>query len=201
MSSARRLGLLGGTFDPPHLGHLVVAEVARVALSLDEVQLVVAGEPWMKGDHSAVEHRVRMVEIALDADPCLTVNRSEVDRPGVTYTVDTLVQLREGEPTAELHFLLGADAAQKLPQWKEVERSLDLATFVAVTRPGYHLVHDDPLLERVRELSVPHIDISSTDLRRRFAADEAVRYLVPPAVEAYVRERGLYGAAARGPGR
>lgn len=201
MSSAdsRRLGLLGGTFDPPHLGHLVVAEVARVALRLDEVRLVVAGDPWMKEELSDPEDRVRMVDLAVDDDPCLVVDRSEVDREGVTYTVDTLSALRDEDPSRELVFLLGADAAQKLAQWREVERSLELARFVAVRRPGYQLVRDHPLLERVEELDVPQIGVSSTEMRRRFGAGEAVRHLVPLAVERYVREHGLYGAGPEGP--
>ncbi len=190
----RRIGLLGGTFDPPHLGHLVVAEVARVELRLDETHLVVAGDPWMKEDISPVEHRLRMVELAIEDDDHLVLNRTEVDREGVTFTVDTLEQLRAQEPEAELFFLLGADAAQKLPQWKEVERSLELATFVAVSRPGYEVALDDPILRQLHVLEAPSIGISSTDLRRRFRHGLAVRYQLPAAVEAYVREHGLYDA-------
>lgn len=191
---ARRIGLLGGTFDPPHLGHLVVAEVARVELELDATHLVVAGDPWMKEDISSTRHRVRMVELAIEGDACLRLNRTEVDRPGVTFTVDTLEELRAQEPEAELFFLLGADAAQKLPQWKEVERSLELATFVAVSRPGYDVAHEGPILSQIRVLEAPSIAISSTDLRRRFREGRAVRYQLPGAVEAYVREHGLYDA-------
>ncbi len=194
----RRIGLLGGTFDPPHLGHLVVAEVARVELALDEVQFVVAGAPWMKRDFSAAEHRVRMVELAVADHPRFTVNRTEVDRAGVTYTVDTLRDLRSRERDVELVFLLGEDAAAQLPEWKEVDGALRLARFVVLTRPGHEISGDDPRYERLERLEVPGIDLSSTDLRARFRAGGPVRYQTREAVIAYVREHGLYGAASGG---
>jgi nicotinate-nucleotide adenylyltransferase len=190
----RRIGLLGGTFDPPHLGHLVAAEVGRVSLALDEVQLVVAGSPWMKGDYSDPEHRVRMVEQAVADDPHLTVNRSEADRQGITYTYDTLQELTDREPDADLFFLLGADAAIRLSEWREIDKAIELATFVVLTRPGYDPPADEPLLAEAEWLEMPAIGISSTDLRRRFAHGLPVRYQLPAAVESYVREHGLYGA-------
>jgi nicotinate-nucleotide adenylyltransferase len=193
--ASTRVGLLGGTFDPPHLGHLVAAESARIALALDEVQFVVAGSPWMKEDYSDPEHRVRMTERAIDGDPHFTVNRTEVDRPGVTYTVDTLQALRAQDPGVTLFFLLGADAAARLPEWREVDKALELATFVVLTRPGYDTDPDDLAAEGLERVEMPAIGISSTDLRRRFAAGEAVRHLVPLSVEAYVREHRLYEAA------
>lgn len=196
-----RIGLLGGTFDPPHLGHLVVAEVARVELRLDEFHLVVAGDPWMKNEISPAAERIRMVELAVAGDPHLHVNRSEVDRDGPTYTAETLEQMAAQRPDAELVFLVGADAAQKLGEWKKIERALELAQFVVVSRPGYDVALDRPLLSEVERLSVPHVGISSTDLRRRFAEHEAVRYQLPDEVEGFVRERRLYGARPEAPGR
>jgi nicotinate-nucleotide adenylyltransferase len=196
-----RIGLLGGTFDPPHLGHLVVAEVARVALDLDGFHLVVAGDPWMKSEISPAEDRIRMVELAVEEDEHLHVNRMEADRDGPTYTAETLRVMRAERSDAELFFLVGADAAQKLGEWKQIERALELARFVVISRPGYEVALDTPLLRGVMRLPVPSIGISSTDLRRRFRDHEAVRYQLPDVVESYVRQRGLYGAKPEAPGR
>ncbi|MDP8960513.1 MAG: nicotinate-nucleotide adenylyltransferase [Actinomycetota bacterium] len=189
-----RIGLLGGTFDPPHLGHLVVAEVARVTLELCEVQFVVAGQPWMREDFSKGEHRLSMVQLAAEDNPAFRVNRSEVDREGSTYTADTLEELTAEMPAAALYFLVGADAAAKMEDWRDVEKALELATFVAVARPGYEVERRGRIRGRLEWLEVPAIDISSTELRRRFGAGEAVRYQLPRTVEDYVRQQGLYGA-------
>lgn len=188
----RRIGLLGGTFDPPHLGHLIAAECARVAFALDEVRFVVAGAPWMKERCSPAEDRIAMVELAIADEPAFAMSRREVDRAGTTYTVETLEELRQEEPDADLFFLVGADAAQNFDQWKDPERCLELATFVAVTRPGYSIDRSRPLLDRFEYLDVPEVGISSTDLRRRFREGAAVRHQVPVAVERYVREHDLF---------
>jgi len=189
---SRRVGLLGGTFDPPHLGHLVVAECARVELDLDEVRLLVAGEPWMKGPTTPAFHRVAMAEAAVATDPNLTVDARETRRTGPTYTADTLAELGNDEPGSGWWFVLGEDAAAGLPSWGRVEEAFARATFVVVTRPG----HDPPpasrLPEAVVHLEVPQLEVSSTQLRQRFVSGRATRYLVPVAVDAYVREHGLY---------
>ena len=190
----RRIGLLGGTFDPPHLGHLVVAEIARVRLSLSDVLLLVAGDPWMKKTSSSPEHRVAMARLAVADHPSLHCDDREVRRSGPTYTADTLEELTEEDPDASFVFLLGSDALEHLPSWKRVRRALELGEFVAVRRPGTALVRDDPLQQQVGELTVPQLDISSTDLRERFARGDAVRFQLPRAVEEYVRREGLYGA-------
>lgn len=192
-----RIGLLGGTFDPPHLGHLVVAEVARVTLDLAEVQFIVAGQPWMREDFSQAEHRLSMVQLAAEDNSAFRVNRSEVEREGPTYTADTLEELTAEMPGATFYFLVGADAAAKMEEWRGVEKALELATFVAVTRPGYDLERRGKIRGRLEWLEVPAIDISATDLRRRFAAGEAVRYQLPRTVEEYVRQHGLYGCAPK----
>jgi nicotinate-nucleotide adenylyltransferase len=190
----RRLGLLGGTFDPPHLGHLVVAECARVELPLDEVRLLVAGEPWMKGAApTSVADRVRLTEAAVADDPHLRVDLREVHRPGPTVTADTLAELHAEEPDADLFFLLGEDAAATLPSWKRVEDAFELATFVVVTRPGHPPPPAATLPDRVIHLEIPQLEVSSTQLRQRYAAGLGTRYLVPDAVEAVVVELGLYG--------
>jgi len=190
----RRVGLLGGTFDPPHLGHLVVAECARIELALDEVRFLVAGDPWMKATRTPAAHRVAMAVAAVAGDAHLVVDDREVARAGPTYTVDTLRELRDAEPTTAWYFLLGEDAAGGLGRWHRVDEALGLATFVVVTRPGAASGSDDHGFALAR-LSVPGIDVSSSDLRARFAAGAATRYLVPDAVGAYVRDHGLYGTA------
>ncbi|MCC5947975.1 MAG: nicotinate (nicotinamide) nucleotide adenylyltransferase [Nitriliruptoraceae bacterium] len=190
----RRVGLLGGTFDPPHLGHLVVAECARVELQLDELRLLVAGDPWMKGSTSSPQDRLAMAQAAVADDPFLTVDDREVRRGGPTYTADTLAQLRRDEPDVDLWFVLGEDAAHGLADWKRVEEAFSHATFVIVTRPDSPPPPEERLPDRVVHLRIPQLEVSSTELRERFAAGRATRYLVPPAVDAYVRANQLYGA-------
>ena len=189
----RRVGLLGGTFDPPHLGHLVVAEEARVELALDEVRLLVAGDPWMKEGVSSAEHRVAMTRLAVADDPHLTVDTREVDRATATYTADTLEELSDEEPGTGWYFLAGSDALQELPRWNRGRDAVALATFVALTRPGHTLDRDrHELLRELRLLEVPAIEISSTDVRRRVAEGRAIRYQVPLPVHRYIEEHGLY---------
>jgi nicotinate-nucleotide adenylyltransferase len=195
---ARRVGLLGGTFDPPHLGHLVVAECARVELGLDEVRLLVAGEPWMKGTApTPADQRLALVQAAVASDPHLAVDDRELHRTGPTYTADTLAELHAEEPDTAWYFVLGEDAAAGLPRWHRIEEAFRLATFVVVTRPG----HDGPptaaLPGELVHLEVPQLEVSSTQLRERYGAGLATRYLVPEAVDLWIRERGLYGADPR----
>lgn len=188
----RRVGLLGGTFDPPHLGHLVVAECARVELELDEVRLLVAGDPWMKSTISSPEHRVGMVVAAVADDPHLGVDDREVRRSGPTYTADTLAELRAESPDVDWYFVLGEDAAVGLPRWERVDEAFALARFVVVTRPGHSPPDPDALPGPIHHLEIPQLEVSSTGLRRRFATGRATRYLVPVGVDQYVREHQLY---------
>jgi nicotinate-nucleotide adenylyltransferase len=191
----RRIGLLGGTFDPPHVGHLVVAECARVELALAEVRLLVAGDPWMKRTVSRPADRVDLVRAAVAGQPGLSVDAREVDRRGPTFTADTLVELRAEEPDVEWVFLLGTDAAARLDEWGRIDEALDLARFVVVTRPGHPLDGAATTARRLEQLEVPRLEVSSTDLRRRYGAGRATRFQVPPAVDDLVRERGLYRGA------
>lgn len=188
----RNVGLLGGTFDPPHLGHLVVAECARVELGLDEVRLLVAGDPWMKATTSAPHHRVAMARAAVASDEHLAVDDREVRRGGPTYTADTLAELRVEEPDVTFWFLLGRDAAAGLPRWKRVEEAFELANFVVVTRPGRDIPDASELPATVTHLQIPQLEVSSTGLRDRFARGTATKYLVPPAVDRYARTHELY---------
>lgn len=188
----RRIGLLGGTFDPPHVGHLVVAECARVGLGLDEVRLMVAGDPWMKSTVSSATERTALVRAAADGQPGLVVDDREARREGPTYTADTLEELAAEEPGVAWCFVLGADAAVSLPEWGRGEDALRLARFVVVPRRGHDLDDAAGTVAGLDRLEVPLVDISSTELRRRYAHGEATRHLVPPAVDDLVGELGLY---------
>jgi nicotinate-nucleotide adenylyltransferase len=190
---------MGGTFDPIHYGHLVTAEEALVQFNLDRVVFMPTGEPARKTHQQVTpaEHRYLMTVIATASNPDFTVSRLEIDRPGVTYTVDTIMQLRSMHgPDTELFFITGADAVLDIVTWKDSERLADACTFIAATRPGYDLA---PLGERagaghlvVEPMEVPALAISSTDIRSRLASRRPVRYLLPEEVAAYIRKNGLY---------
>lgn len=185
---------MGGTFDPIHHGHLVAASEVAHVLGLDEVVFVPTGRPSLK-DHPVVtsaEHRYLMTVIATAANPRFTVSRVDIDRPGTTYTVDTLTELHAQRPEADLFFITGADAITQIMSWHDVDRLWGLAQFVAVTRPGHTLAVGDAPSGAVTELEVPALSISSTDCRRRAAAGEPVWYLVPDGVVQYIAKHGLY---------
>ena len=197
-----RIGILGGTFDPIHIAHLIIAEEARVQLGLEEVVFIPAGQPWLKEDQpiSPAQLRMEMVRIAIAANPFFRVSPIEVDRPGPTYTHDTLLALREEWGSgAELYFVLGADSLQELPRWKEPKRILELCTPVVFSRPGCTAVSLEKLDEalpgigkRVRLLRDPQIGVSGTEIRRRVAEGTSVRYLIPEGVERFILEHRLY---------
>jgi nicotinate-nucleotide adenylyltransferase len=197
----RRVGIMGGTFDPIHLGHLVTAEEARAELKLDEIVFVPAGHPWQKDETTtAAEHRYLMTVLATAANPAFSVSRVEVDRQGPTFTVDTLRAVHEVAGDDALFFITGADAILNILTWKDADECLRLAEFVAATRPGYDAreIEEQGLGERVLFLDVPALAISSTDVRARFSSGRAVRYLVPREVEEYAAKHGLYGTPGRG---
>jgi nicotinate-nucleotide adenylyltransferase len=197
MAPSRRLGIMGGTFDPIHLGHLVAAETARIDLKLDEVVFIPAGMPWQKAaeDTTASEHRYLMTVLATAANPAFTVSRLEIERDGPTYTVETLKAIRHSVADAQLFFITGADAILNILTWQNAEECFELADFVAATRPGHDLtdLEETGLRDRVIVLDIPALAISSTDVRERFASGRAVRYLIPREVEEYARKHGLYG--------
>jgi nicotinate-nucleotide adenylyltransferase len=189
-----RLGVMGGTFDPIHHGHLVAASEVAAEFKLDEVVFVPTGRPWQKSEPevSPAEHRYLMTVVATASNPHFTVSRVDIDRPGLTFTIDTLRDLHEQRPEAELFFITGADALGQILSWKDARELWSLAHFVGVTRPGHVLA--DPGLPRhgVSLLEVPAMAISSTDCRKRVAAGEPVWYLVPDGVVQYIAKRGLY---------
>jgi len=192
---------MGGTFDPIHFGHLVTAEEALVQFNLDQVIFMPTGSPATK-THQVVtpaEHRYLMTVIATVSNPDFHVSRMEVDRPGITYTVDTLSQLQAScGPSTELFFITGADAVWEIVSWKDAEKIAGLATFIAVTRPGYDLeearrAHEKAATAfRIEYIEVPALAISSTDLRQRVADRRPIRYLTPEPVCSYIAKHGLY---------
>ena len=203
-----RVGILGGTFDPVHLGHLIVAEQARVRLDLDRVIFIPAGQPWLRAEQPAADapDRLRMVELAVKSNPAFEASSQEIDRPGPTYTVDTLEVLKEElsrEPDADtvLHYIIGMDALEQFHRWKDPERVVELCHLVIVNRPGHQGVDVNDVVGRYPEagtrltlLNVPRIEISSTEIRKRVSEGISIRYLAPDSVEEYIREQGLYRA-------
>jgi nicotinate-nucleotide adenylyltransferase len=189
---------MGGTFDPVHHGHLIAAEEARLGFDLDVVLFVPTGQSWQKSRSvTSTEDRYLMTVIATASNPYFEVDRIEIERPGPTYTTDTLRALRDryGSGT-ELYFITGADAILQILTWKDPHEAFELATFIAATRPGHDLAEIEALgpeaQDRVRVLRIPALAISSTEIRERVAHGQPIRYLVPDAVAQYIAKRGLY---------
>jgi nicotinate-nucleotide adenylyltransferase len=197
------IGVLGGTFDPIHIGHLIVAEEARMKLELEEVLFVPAGEPWLKQDRDVTPaiHRVEMVRRAIADNPDFKLSTLEVDRSGPSYTVDTLQALQDRLSETSLFFIVGRDTLAELPLWKDPRKVIQLCRLVVPPRLGSrdlrHLEEAIPgLLERVIQLDMPVIGISSSGIRHRLAQGMSVRYLVPPGVEEYMTEQRVYSLSA-----
>ncbi|MBI4300699.1 MAG: nicotinate-nucleotide adenylyltransferase [Chloroflexi bacterium] len=197
-----KLGILGGTFDPVHVGHLIVALHLREALSLEKMLFVLAANPWHKTGHeiTGVADRLAMLELALQGNPRFEVSRVDIERPGPTYSVDTIADLRLAYgPEATFLFFVGIDSLATLPTWHKPARLLETCQVVAMRRQGYHhvpwaeLERELPdIRRRVRVVDVPQIDISSTDIRERVASGHSIRYLVPDAVHEYIESHCLY---------
>jgi len=189
-----RLGVMGGTFDPVHHGHLVAASEVAARFDLDEVVFVPTGKPSFK-QHQAVspaEHRYLMTVIATASNPRFTVSRVDIDRDGTTYTVDTLRDLRSERPDTDLFFITGADAVEQILTWRDAAELFTMAHFVAVTRPGHQLSIAGLPQGRVTLQEVPALAISSTDIRARAGTGRPVWYLVPDGVVQYIGKHGLY---------
>jgi nicotinate-nucleotide adenylyltransferase len=185
---------MGGTFDPIHHGHLVAASEVAAVYDLEEVVFVPTGQPWQKSDRevSPAEHRYLMTVIATASNPRFTVSRVDIDRPGLTYTIDTLRDVAKERPGTELFFITGADALAQILSWKDSEELFELAHFVGVTRPGHLLDGTGLPADRVSLLEVPAMAISSTACRARVIAGRPVWYLVPDGVVQYIAKHRLY---------
>jgi nicotinate-nucleotide adenylyltransferase len=202
----RRIGVFGGTFDPPHLGHLAAGQEIYHLLGLEQVLLVPARRNPLKasGPGASVEQRLRMVELAIGDDPRFALSRADADRPGPSYTVDLLAELQARLPGAELLFLVGSDALRDLPEWRDPETILRRWRLVTFTRQGFPAPDLATLetrlpgaAERITVVPVPGVAVSSRDLRRRVAAGLPIRYLVPDPVWRYVEAEGLYRHSGR----
>ena len=197
-----RIGVLGGTFDPVHLGHLAIAEEARARLNLDEVIFMLAGQPWMKKDVpiSPAEHRLKMLKLALSGKPYFKISTAEIKRTGLSYSVDTVAELRKKlGADAEIFFIVGWDSLAGLPRWREPARLISMCRFAAVPRPGYSrpdvkaMESAIPgLSQRVLMLDKPEIAISATEIRERVRRGLPISHLVPEPVESYIKEHRLY---------
>ncbi len=205
------LGILGGTFNPPHLGHLIMAQEALVQLGLDRVVLMPVSAPPHKelaaADEPGAQARLELCRLAVEGDERLAVSDLEVRRGGPSFTVDTLKELHERDPEHELTFILGGDMAHRLPSWREPEAVLSLARLAVAERKG---IRREDLAARLRGLrgaervvffDMPRIDLSSSGIRERIAAGRPIRYLVPDAVGAEIAARGYYRAIAGSPAR
>lgn len=184
-----RIGILGGTFDPPHIAHLLAGECAYRQLGLDRVVFIPAGVPWQKSDRAvtASKHRLQMTGLATDQVEYFETNDCEVERDGPTYTIETLERFSE-----EVVLILGADAASRLGTWHRYEEVLARAEIVVVPRPGVSLIDVSRVVPNAVELDVPRIDVSGTEIRRRVSRGASIKYLVPPPVIDYISEHGLY---------
>lgn len=196
-TKSARIGVLGGTFDPIHIGHLAAASEVFAALSLDRVLVVPAAEqPFKRGaEFASGEDRLAMARLAVAADPRLEVSAVDIERGAPTYTIDTMSDLDEAHPGSTWYFVTGADALARLDEWRDSARLREIATFVGVTRPGYDVpagLRDVPLVE------VPALGVSSTDVRRRVSLGLPIRYLVPDVVADYIGEHHLYRGGAHG---
>lgn len=202
MAKKRRIGIMGGTFDPIHLGHLVTAEAVRIQYGLEQVIFIPAGCPPHKLGAKITPpwHRYIMAVLATSSNPYFTVSAIEINRPGPSYTIDTIRELRNlwGEQT-ELFFITGADAIQELAAWKDIKELLTMCHFIGATRPGCLCTIDTVIARlgslgrrRIHRLITPELDISSTDIRERVRQGRSIKYIVPESVEAYIKKEGLY---------
>jgi nicotinate-nucleotide adenylyltransferase len=190
----RKIGVMGGTFDPIHHGHLVAASEVADRFGLDEVIFVPTGQPWQKSERtvSKPEDRYLMTVVATASNPRFSVSRVDIERPGPTYTADTLTDLHAEHPDARLYFITGADALGQILTWQKLDELFELAHFVGVTRPGYPLENDHLPDGAVSLVEVPAMAISSSDCRRRVEQGRPVWYLVPDGVVQYISKRRLY---------
>ncbi|MCW2492602.1 MAG: nicotinate-nucleotide adenylyltransferase [Pseudonocardiales bacterium] len=189
-----RVGIMGGTFDPIHHGHLVAASEVADLFDLDEVVFVPTGQPWQKAERevSPAEHRYLMAVVATASNPRFWVSRVDIDRPGPTYTVDTVRDIARLRPGAQIFFITGADALHQILSWKDADELFGMCHFVGVTRPGYHLSGDHLPSASVTLLDVPAMAISSSAVRERVRSERPVWYLVPDGVVQYIAKHALY---------
>lgn len=185
----KKIGILGGTFDPPHMGHLIIAETVRTTLNLDEVWFIPTNEPPHKNYASSTgQDRLKMIKLAIEDNEYFRVNDIEMKRLGKSFTFDTMNILMNEYKNEEFFFIIGADMVEYLPNWSRIDELVHLVKFVGVQREGYELNSPYPIIK----VDIPLIDISSTLIRTKLCADVSVKYLIPESVDAYIKENQLY---------
>lgn len=185
----KSIGILGGTFNPPHIGHLLIAEHVREELDLEEIWFIPTNDPPHKlAATVSVEDRLTMLDKAVYDNSFFKINPIEVNRLGKSYTIDTIKELKNQHPNHNYFFIIGADMVEYLPKWYKIDELINYLTFVGVKRAGYKLQSSYPVLE----MDIPMFDVSSTNIRERVTAGKSIKYLVPKAVDSYIKEQQLY---------
>ena len=187
----KKIGILGGTFDPPHMGHLIIANEVLHALGLDEIRFMPNHTPPHKQKTKSVsnQERVEMLKLTIEGNPKFSIEMCELENPGTSYTFETMKRLVQDEPNATFYFIVGADMIEYLPKWYKIDELVKLVQFVGVERPQYKTKSSYPIVL----VDVPKIDISSSEIRRKVQQRSTIKYLVTPAVEKYIEEHSLYG--------
>lgn len=186
----KKVGILGGTFDPPHIGHLFIAEEVRLALKLSEVWFIPSyGQPHKNQAEAMPSDRLEMTRLATTSNPNFTVNPIEINRLGKSYTFDTIETLKKKHPAVKFYFIIGADMVENLPKWYKISELMQRVTFVGVTRYGYTL--KTPY--RIKQVEIPRLEVSSSMIRKRLAKGQQCRYIIPGSVQDYIKENQLYG--------
>ena len=188
----KKVGVLGGTFDPPHIGHLIIANEVLNQLQLDEITFMPNQEPphKVRASGTSGEDRLRMLELSIANHPAFSVEKIELEREGLSYTFDTMKLLQERNPDYEYHFIIGADMVEYLPNWHQIDDLVKLIRFVGVNRPNYRVESNYPLIH----VEMPQIDISSSMIRNRISSGQTTRYWLPENVMTYIKEHRLYGS-------
>lgn len=185
----RKIGILGGTFDPPHLGHLVIAEEVRSSLDLEEIWFMPSNEPPHKAKATTnAKTRIKMIELAIRNNSSFKLKTIELKRKGKSYTIDTMKLLIKKHPHIQFYFIIGADMVEYLPHWHKIDELVNIVTFVGVKRPGYHLQSVYPIIT----VNIPMFDISSTMIRERLQKNQPVQYFIPEAVYNFIKEKRIY---------
>lgn len=202
MYANNKLAVIGGTFDPVHYGHLIAAEHARVELGIDKVVFIPSARPPHKANEMVTdwEHRYRMLQLAIVDNPAFEISSLEGPQRGISYTIDTIRSLQSVNSDRKIHFVMGTDALLTIDTWKDYRQLIDLCCFVVVTRPNYTIERSHPVLaalpehwwQQMKQVEIPLIDISSTDIRRRVARGKTIKYLVPDSVQEYIVQNNLY---------
>lgn len=202
MADIKSLGILGGTFNPVHYGHLAAGECAREAFALDRIVYIPSARPPHKKLQHILdsEHRLKMVKMAVKDNPSFSVSSLELERKGLSYTVDTVDYYRKNYPGVEIYFILGVDALQIFNSWRDIDRLIEMCQFIVLSRPGYHFDRQDEcysdlpskLWEKTNFLEIPGLLISSSDIRKRIYKGKTIKYLLPQVVEEYIEKENLY---------